>query len=57
MPQLIDLLAEALRLLRESRNHFKSRQVAQARRLVEEAITQLTGKDPYDPDRPQSPPP
>lgn len=35
------LLSEAVRLLRESGRHFKSRQVAEARRLLEEAITHM----------------
>ena len=35
------LLREAVRLLRESGRHFKSRQVAEARRLIETVLTQL----------------
>lgn len=35
------LLIEAVRLLRESGRHFKSRQVAEARRLIEQAIKQM----------------
>lgn len=33
------LLIEAVRLLRESHRNFKSRHVAEARRLIESAIT------------------
>ena len=40
------LLSEAVRLLRESSRHFKSRQVAEARRLVETALTQL--QEPHE---------
>lgn len=39
------LLSEAVRLLRESSRHFKSRQVAEARRLIEQALTQLGETD------------
>lgn len=38
---IMSLLEEAVRLLRESSKHFKSRQVADARRLIEQAIKQI----------------
>lgn len=41
MSEIGRVLTEAVRLLRESSRHFKSRQVAEARRLIERAIIQL----------------
>lgn len=38
---IAEVLRDAVRLLRESSRHFKSRQVAEARRLIEQAIEQL----------------
>ena len=60
MTEIHALLAEAMRLLRESSRHFKSRQVAEARRLLEQALTQLehdnakTKTSDHDP-RPETP--
>jgi len=45
MTEIHALLAEAVQLLRESSRHFKSRQVAEARQLLEQALTQLEMDD------------
>lgn len=46
MHDIVPLLDAAVRLLRESSRHFKSRQVAEARRLIEQAINQIEGQKP-----------
>lgn len=46
---VIESLQEALRLLRESRKHFKSRQVAEARRLIEQAMALIEKGATHDP--------
>lgn len=45
----IESLQEAIRLLLESSKHFKSHQVAEARRLIEQALTILARGGPHDP--------
>lgn len=46
MPDIRPLLDAAVQLLRESSRHFKSRQVAEARRLIEQAIKQIEEQQP-----------
>lgn len=43
---VLESLQKAVRILRESQKHFKSRQVSEARQLIEQAIQQLEKRKP-----------